>query len=117
MLGYAKFLHTNAQGTPLDHSAVHVASQWLSDTAVGYVDIESPARTLVDAVSLTTGFGLSEIWSSLSKRPGQDVHVSNLAWLDAKARNSPSTSQGQSSSHRKRITLLDHTSRIATTYL
>lgn len=100
LLSYAKYLYDVGQESRLDHSAVHVVVQWLTECSreqvANILDIETSVNALANAVALTSGLGLSEIWSSLSKSPGEDAQTSKLAVLDDVAQKLPGTRQGQS---------------------
>lgn len=97
-MSYAQYLYAVGQRSRLDHSAVHMVSQWLTkhicETPLDSVEIDTCTRALADAVALTSGLGLSEIWSSLSNRSVQDVQTSRLAKLDGISRNLPESLRG-----------------------
>lgn len=93
MLSYAEYLHGIYTQDRLDHSAVYTASRWIEDclqeSRGGFSDIQVHAKTLFDAVTLTSGRGLFEIWSSLSMSLAASAPPSKISSLDAIARVLP----------------------------
>ncbi|KAI0693224.1 midasin [Cytidiella melzeri] len=89
LLSYAAYLHKISTQDRLDHSAVYTASRWLEDCLQDarpeFTVIQLHARALSEAVTLTSGLGLVEIWSSLSVSSVQDELVSKISTLDAVA--------------------------------
>lgn len=102
LLKYAEYLIAVGIQDRLDHSAVYVASQWFMEyfrePNLSLIDIEVHAKALADAVTLTSGLGLSEIWSSLSTSTGQDAQTSKLNRLDDVASRLPESRRSELSS-------------------
>jgi midasin len=82
-----------------DYSAVHVMSQWLSECFIesccGFDVVEANVKSLADIIALTSGVGLSELWSGLSHRAVSIHDPVKVAELDIVSRHLPLALQGQ----------------------
>ncbi|KAI0087051.1 hypothetical protein BDY19DRAFT_324469 [Irpex rosettiformis] len=89
LLSYANYLSRSNGEARLDHSAIYTASRWLDDAlqecGVEFVTAQAEAKALSEAIALTSGHGLSELWSSLSMPAIEDVLASKIEALVAVA--------------------------------
>ncbi|KAI0338876.1 P-loop containing nucleoside triphosphate hydrolase protein [Trametopsis cervina] len=94
LLSFASYLLRVGAEDRLDYSALYATSRWLLESfrepRAGFRSVEMHVQALHGVVALTSGRGLSEIWSSLSSYLVQDVQTSKIAELDDIARNLPS---------------------------
>jgi midasin len=68
LLGHARHLRKAVINSSFDFSAVQAISRWilddLEDCSPSFLQLAAQAQALSDAVSLSSGLGLIEIWST-----------------------------------------------------
>ncbi|GJE88492.1 midasin [Phanerochaete sordida] len=93
LLGFAKYLRDVVCREPFDYSALHVVSQWLSqsiDTAPNnFTAVTTHVRALSEILALSSGTGLAEIWSGLTHRVSGSLDLDKISRLDATASRLP----------------------------
>ncbi|EGN98495.1 hypothetical protein SERLA73DRAFT_110025 [Serpula lacrymans var. lacrymans S7.3] len=86
LLPYARYLRSAMFQESFDHSAVQVISKWMDDALRGsrpaFSRLAHAARLLEDAVSLTSGQGISQIWSTFFNRKASSIPSSDLKRLE-----------------------------------
>lgn len=98
LLSYVRYLQDILAKDVFDYSAVHVASQWLSECFdhphSGFSTAEVHVKALADILSLSSGAGLSAIWSALSHHALAERDVANVRQLEVVAQRLPLNVQG-----------------------
>lgn len=68
LLAYSRLLRKVAANDSFDYSVAQATSKWITETLQGstpeFFHIQGPAQSLLDAVSLSSGLGITEIWST-----------------------------------------------------
>lgn len=89
LLSYAAYLSGINREKHLDHSAIYSASRWLQDSLQEpyseFAQVQNHAQTLSNAVALTSGHGLSELWTSLAVPAIEALPASKIESLGAVA--------------------------------
>ena len=69
-----------------DYSTALAASNWISESVKGsgpvFLPLQDPAQRLVDAISLSTGLGMSELWMSFSFRGAYTTALADLLSME-----------------------------------
>lgn len=90
LVAFGRFLRTAIQSpTTFDFSLAIAISGWVKQTLRDisvessiFGDIIQSARALDEVISLTSGIGLSAIWTALASIPPADIDGSHVAQLD-----------------------------------
>lgn len=74
LLGYSGLLRKVARASSFDYSVAQAAAKWIAECIQGrskdFSPLDEPVRGLRDAVSLSSGLGITEMWSTISaQRP------------------------------------------------
>lgn len=89
LISYCYFLRKVTASSSFDHSTALAASNWVSESVKGsgsaFSPLQDPAKRLVDAISLSTGLGMSELWTCFSFRGPHATAMSNLVSMDEDA--------------------------------
>lgn len=100
LLGFIGYLRGISVQATLDYSAIHVAARWLSDCALGHRPgfqvIGAHIAALSDAIAVSSGVGLSDIWTKLSRNSPPPSVTTKIQQLEYAANSLPSTQHGQS---------------------
>jgi midasin len=94
LLGYSRLLRKIAGSNSFDYSVAQVTSKWIAESIQGatdFVALEDPVQGLRDAVSLSSGLGITEIWSTLSVQRPFCPSAAELRSLESAAYNIRST--------------------------
>jgi midasin len=91
LLKYARYLRRATSSAFFDYSAVQAISRWIAgalyECSPIFLHLASHARALEDAVSLSSGLGLTEIWSSFLVHRSLDLPAVELIRFDTEAGN------------------------------
>jgi midasin len=89
MLQYSRHLRAATKGSSFDYSTVRVISKWLTKTLENcsphFVSLIGYAKTLEAVLSLSSGLGLFEIWSSFLGNRRAEIAAPEISRLDAMA--------------------------------
>ena len=95
LLGYGRLLRNIAGSNSFDYSVAQAASKWIAESIQGcsgdFLRLVDPARSLKDVVSLSSGLGITEIWSTLSVHRPICASLTDLRSLETIARDIDST--------------------------
>jgi len=95
LLGYGRLLRNIAENNSFDCSVAQAASKWIAESIQGcsrdFLPLVDPARGLKDVVSLSSGLGITEIWSTLSVHRPICASLTDLRSLETIARDIDST--------------------------
>ncbi|KAF9464151.1 midasin nuclear AAA ATPase [Collybia nuda] len=96
LLGYGRYLRKASMKSSFDFSAVQAISKWIIDAVDNcpppFLPLVTQAQALVDAVSLTSGFGLVDIWSTFFVEGLSALSSTELDTIDKLASSLKSTS-------------------------
>ena len=91
LFGYSRSLRKVAAANLFDYSAAQAISNWITESIQGlsmdFLPLHDPARSLRDAVSLSSGLGITEIWSTLSVQWSRRLSTTELKSLENMACN------------------------------
>ncbi|KIP09693.1 hypothetical protein PHLGIDRAFT_86293 [Phlebiopsis gigantea 11061_1 CR5-6] len=86
LLSYARYLSDIVSRDIFDYSAVHVVSSWLSECLPlphpSFASIQGHVEKLSALLSLTSGAGLSQIWSEMTHQMARTQDVERIQQLD-----------------------------------
>jgi hypothetical protein len=86
VLRYSRYLREIMQESAFDYSAVQVLSRWIMDAVRNAPPIFGKlilsAKRLDDVVSLSSGLGFHEIWSSMLAEKRSTIQMETLKELD-----------------------------------
>lgn len=86
VMGYGTHLRRTLENSPLDHSALFALARSILNTlgagSVYLVALQRHAQTFNDLVSLTSGLGLFDVWSSLYAEDSSCFSKESLTRLD-----------------------------------
>jgi midasin len=89
LFGYGRSLRKVAAATLFDYSVAQATSNWITESIQGrsmdFLPLHDPARGLRDAVSLSSGLGITEIWSTLSVQRSRRLSSMELKSLESMA--------------------------------
>ena len=89
VMGYGTHLRRTLENSPLDHSALLALARSILDAlsagSVYLVAVQRHAQTFNDLVSLTSGLGLFDVWSSLYAEYSSYFAKESLTRLDGLA--------------------------------
>ena len=96
LLGYGRLLRTVASTHSFDYSVAQATATWIIESTEGhsmdFLPLHDSAQGLKDAVSLSSGLGITEIWSSLCVQRSLCPSSTELKHLDSLARDIDSSS-------------------------
>jgi midasin len=91
LFGYGRLLRKVAANNLFDYSAAQATSNWIAESIQGcstdFLPLQGPARGLRDAMSLSSGLGITEIWSTLSVQRSYHPSLTELRSLENTACN------------------------------
>ena len=86
LFGYGRSLRKVAAANLFDYSAAQATSNWIAESIQGrsmdFLPLHDPARGLRDAVSLSSGLGITEIWTTLSVQRSRRLSSTELKSLE-----------------------------------
>lgn len=89
MLGYSRLLKRIATGDSFDYSVAQVTSEWIAEAIQGcsphFTSLADSISGLKDAVALSFGLGITEIWSTLLIQTPPCSVTTALSSLDSAA--------------------------------
>lgn len=96
LLRYGHLLRKISRNDTFDYSVAQATSKWIAESIQGcsadFLPLNDPVRSLKDAVSLSCGLGITEIWSTLSIQRPLCSFTTELRALESTACNIDSTS-------------------------
>lgn len=93
LLSFVTYLEGIVTRNTFDYSALHIVSKWLSQSISGahahFNAVDRHVTALSEVLSLSSGVGLSEIWSGLSHQGAGMRDADKIRQLDAAAQRIP----------------------------
>lgn len=88
LLGYSRYLRRVTANESFDFSALQAICRWITDAVEdcppAFIQLATQARILSETVSLSSGLGLIEIWSSVFIDKSQTSSTSALEDIEAR---------------------------------
>jgi midasin len=86
LLGYGHLLRKVAESDVFDYSVAQASAKWivqaLEGRSVDFRPLNAPARSLRDLVCLSSGLGITEIWSTISAQRPRRLSSTQLGSLE-----------------------------------
>lgn len=90
-MSFSQYLHQILAVQPLDFSALYISSGWFMDHLRGREigSVEASASALSEALSLSSGHGISEIWQVLYHAQSPGICAKIISMDQAVKKSSP----------------------------
>lgn len=100
LLSYGRLLRNVAANDSFDYSVAQATSKWVAETIQGstpdFFHLQGPTQSLKDAISLSSGLGITEIWLTFMVDRSTTASRIDLQGLDNAACNIDSMPDGPS---------------------